>query len=306
MGAETVSRIVNGRKVEEVVIKGTGIQHRTPNRIAAIIRGTQNIFLVSIVTKLQYYVEQNGFQFLLHYIDDRENELLAARRICADKSVKAVIFLGGNPKGREDELRSIQIPCVFSTQNASDIKLPNVFSVGVDDRAAAKAAVDYLFQKGHRNIAVIGGSLEKENSTYYRWMGVKDSFEQHHRAFEDTMYFTANFSMSSAHEAMRRALISGVGFTAVFALSDAMAIGAARAALDSGRKVPGDVSIIGYDGIEMTQYYNPPITTIRQPIGDIARASVELLMRGLSQMEVHSHITVPFELVEGRSVKTLH
>lgn len=306
MGAETVSRIVNGRKVEEVVMKGPSLANKTPSRIATIIRGTQNLFLVSIVAKLQYYVEQNGFQFLLHYIDDRENELLAARRICADKSVRAVIFLGGNPRGREEELSALQIPCVFSTQNASVVDLPNVFSVGVDDRAAAKAAVDYLFQKGHRNIAVIGGSLETENATYYRWLGVKDSFQQHHMTFDDSMYFAANFSMASAHEAMRRALISGVGFTAVFALSDSMAIGAVRAALDSGRKVPGDISIIGYDGIEMTQFYNPPITTIRQPIGDIARASVELLMRGLSQMELHSHITVPFELVEGRSVKTIH
>jgi LacI family transcriptional regulator len=300
----TISRIVNGRKVEEVVLKGTAPK-KAPNCIAVIIRGTQNIFLVSIVAKLQYYVEQNGFQFILHYIDERQNELLAARRICAEKSVQAIIFLGGNPKGREDELQALQIPCVFSTQNAFRVELPNVYSVGVDDRAAAKAAIDYLFQKGHRKIVVIGGSLENENATYYRWQGVKDSFAARGLPVDDKMYMTANFSMASAYDAMKRALVSGVEFSAVFALSDSMAIGAAKAALDSGRKIPGDISVVGYDGIEMTQFYNPPITTIRQPIGDIARASVDLLMKALSHMQHHAHITVPFELVEGRSVKTI-
>lgn len=83
--------------------------------------------------------------------------------------------------------------------------------------------------------------------------------------------------MESGYVLTRELLDSGKEFTAIFALSDTMAVGACRAIVEAGKRVPEDYSVAGFDGIELCSYYNPTLTTIRQPIQHIAEASVKLL-----------------------------
>ena len=90
--------------------------------------------------------------------------------------------------------------------------------------------------------------------------------------------------------------------TAVFAMSDVMAIGAIRALKDHGRKVPEDISVIGFDGIELADYYSPKLATIRQQYKLLARRSVEILFHLVDFDEEPVHEVIPFELVQGESV----
>ena len=90
--------------------------------------------------------------------------------------------------------------------------------------------------------------------------------------------------------------------TAVFAMSDTVAMGVIRALQDTGRRVPEDVSVVGYDGIEMGKYFIPRLTTVEQPIHDIARESVAMLMGMLERGEDPRHITVDASLIQRESV----
>lgn len=93
--------------------------------------------------------------------------------------------------------------------------------------------------------------------------------------------------------------------TAVFAFSDIMAIGAMRALQDHGLRVPEDVSVCGFDGIELAGYLSPRLTTIRQPAERMAGRGVAILIRCIEEQTDAVHELVPYELIEGESVLRL-
>ena len=322
VGISTVSRVLNGsagvnpatRERVRAVIAECGyepnsnarqLKQRSADAAAVIVRGGGSMFLSSILELLQPRIEALGLRFFAHYIDEHDDEAAAARTLHAEKKVRGIIFLGGSVVGREDALGLPAIPCVYATLDAHTVRADNVFSVSVDDRAAAYAAADYLLMRGHRNIAVLGGRLDAENHIALRYRGVVDAFAAHGLVFPREHYLPAGFSLAAAHAAMDAALSAGLDCTAVFAMSDIMAIGAARALADHGLSIPGDVSLVGFDGIALAQYTIPTLTTMRQSAEAIAQESATLLSRGLSGMPGTHHVTLQAELIEGGSVRSL-
>ena len=93
--------------------------------------------------------------------------------------------------------------------------------------------------------------------------------------------------------------------TAVFAMSDLMAIGAIRAIKDSGKIVPDDISVVGFDGLELAEYLYPKLTTIRQNRERIAQRSVEILLDCIDNGSKAVHETVPFSIIVGESTRKL-
>jgi LacI family transcriptional regulator len=110
------------------------------------------------------------------------------------------------------------------------------------------------------------------------------------------------FSLRGAYDTARGFFAMKPDTTAVFAMSDTVAMGVIRALQDIGRRVPEDVSVVGYDGIEMGKYFIPRLTTVAQPINEIARESVAMLMGMLEHGEEPRHITVDAELILRESV----
>ena len=106
---------------------------------------------------------------------------------------------------------------------------------------------------------------------------------------------------------MTKALLEeGVDCTAIFAISDSLAIGAVRALIDAGKRVPEDISVAGFDGTEMAAYYNPSITTIRQPAEIMARETIKLLFDSIKKKTNVQQLIFEGELVPGESVKKLN
>ena len=163
-------------------------------------------------------------------------------------------------------------------------------------------AVDYLFDHGHRNIAVIGGDMALSSPSKYRKIGAKRSFIKHGFEFDDSYYATARFSYESAYNAMNRLLASKRSITAVFAMSDVMAVGAMRAIFDAGLRVPEDISVIGFDGTLLADYFNPKIVTVCQNQEEIARKSIDLLFGMIDLNKPATHELVPFALKNTESV----
>ena len=187
VGISTVSRVVNGgagvneatRERVRAVIAECGyapnnnarqLKQRHADAAAVIVRGAGSMFLASVLELLQSRIEALGLRFLAHYIDEHDDEAAAARAIHAEKKVRGIVLLGGSVVGREDKLDLPNVPCVYATLDARTVRAKNVFSVSVDDRAAAYAATDYLLARGHRNIAVLGGRLDAENPIALRFI----------------------------------------------------------------------------------------------------------------------------------------
>ena len=177
-------------------------------------------------------------------------------------------------------------------------------SVSTDDRIAAKTAVDYLFSMGHEYIGILGGNIANSPMVARRYIGVKQSFEEHHIPFdEEWQYVTSHFSIADGYHAMEHLLDRIPEMTAVFAMSDVTAIGAIRAIHDRGLRVADDISVIGFDGIDVGRYMVPSLVTIRQYREVIAVRSVEILLNCIEGYAKSIYEVESFHLVPGRSVR---
>lgn len=120
--------------------------------------------------------------------------------------------------------------------------------------------------------------------------------------FEDKRFVETRFSLKGAYDTTRAFFATQSDTTAVFCMSDTVAMGVIRALTDMGRHVPEDVGVIGFDGIEMSKFFVPRITTIEQPIDEIARESVRVLMDMLENGRPPRHIVVPAKVQMRESV----
>ena len=319
----TVSRVLNNRRdvspeakkrIEEIVeqhhfVPNTNAKHlkqTTSKTIAVMVKGTSNMLFASIVEEIQKKIEKTRYTVSITYIDEYDNEVEEAVIICRERKPMGMLFLGGNPKSFEKSFQKVNVPCVLVTNQGNELQFDNLSSVATDDQRAAECAIDYLIEQGHTKIGILGGDAEVSHTSKQRYAGCIKSFTRHKMEFDGTVYYEkARFSYDNAYRAMQRLYQKADDITAVFAMSDVTAIGAIRALIDMGVKVPDDVSIMGFDGITIAEYYNPKLTTIQQQYRTLASRSVEILLDYIELNTSPVHEIVPFNLVRGESVKKI-
>lgn len=319
----TVSRVLNNRrdvspeakeKIDEIVavynfVPNNNAKHLkqiVSRTIIVMVKGHSNMIFSNIVEEIQKAVEKSRYTVVVSYLDEDDNEVEQAIIMCRERKPLGVLFLGGNPQYFKEGFKQIKLPSVLVTTSGTDLNFPNLSSVATDDVAAAECAVDYLIEHGHTKIGVLGGDFSSSHTSEQRYLGCVNSFKKNQIINEKKQYFSkARFSYDSAYRAMKRLLESAPDITAVFAMSDVMAIGAIRAILDEKLEVPRDISVMGFDGVAMADYYNPKLTTIRQQYKTIAVRSVEILFNAIDLKTSAVHEVIPFELACGESVRKL-
>ena len=269
-----------------------------------VVKGTRNIFFSDFLVQLQRAATLYGYNGIVSYLDENANEIEAAEKILREIRPKGMIFLGGSVANFQKGFANISVPSVLTTLVSDKLDFPNLSMVGVDDRAAAYQAVSYLIQQGHRKIAVLGGPATSYPSMMRR-QGAQQAMEDAGIRFEDKLYGLSNYDFESAYHAMNGLLARRAEFTALFAMSDVIAFGAIRALVSAGLRVPEDVSVIGFDGITMSRYCVPVMTTIVQPSEQIALQSIELLVRQIEHGTPAQTVTLQPELQQGESVRAI-
>ena len=319
----TVSRVLNNhpdvsekarKTIMEVVEKyhfklnnnAKHLKQQANSGIAIIVKGSQNMLFASIVERLQRLIEEKAFACFIYYIGEEENEVEEAGRVCMERHPKGILFLGSNLSFFKERFAGIDVPCVLVTNSAADLHFHNLSSVSTDDTKAAYAAIEHLMQLGHTQIGVLGGRMEKSHAAYTRCAGCEKAFREHSMVFDrKKQYEPALFSMEEGYRAMNALLDRMPDLTAVFAMADVLAVGAIRAIRDRGLKVPEDISVIGFDGIELGNYLTPRLTTIRQDRERIADRSMEILLSCMDEERDEEpeavHELLPFDIVTGES-----
>ena len=150
--------------------------------------------------------------------------------------------------------------------------------VGIDNRAAAAKAVNHLISLGHRRIGIIVGPYALTRRTRHRLEGYRDAMEAAGIAFDAELVIERNPEPVEGREAMERLLELHQPPTAVFAASDLLAIGALRAVHAAGLTIPNDMSIVGFDDIDLAAYQEPPLTTVRIDGYEIGRLAAQVLI----------------------------
>ncbi len=171
---------------------------------------------------------------------------------------------------------------VVTVSGHHDIR--GVTNVLLDHRQAAKLALEYLTQLGHRRIAVIKGQ-DFSSDTKVRWETIRDEAGRLGAPIDPSLVAQLEGDLPSpetGYVAAQKLLASGKPFTALLAFNDVSAIGAIRALQEAGHRVPEDISVIGFDDIYSAAFHNPALTTIRQPLREMGWLAAEHLLKRIA------------------------
>jgi DNA-binding LacI/PurR family transcriptional regulator len=260
----------------------------TPQALSVIF---SNPFFGQFSEGVAIAAEELGYG--LHFISPLHGSLaLAVGRATVD-GVVAIGLSDDHPE--VEQIRRAGLPIVLVDSTA----LPEHGSVEIDDVGGARAAAEHILGLGHRDVLVIGveppapsASMDPEGVTARRLRGYREAFRAATDPIEipDERVMVGPASVDGGIAALHRAWEDGLRPTAILAMSDAMAIGAMRAIKDLGLEVPRDVSVVGFDDIDLSQHVDPPLTTVHQPIRRKGEEAVRLLLtvverRGLAKPE---------------------
>lgn len=265
--------------------------------ILVVVKGTGNELFAEMIETIQNLIAETRYPLYVDYMDEEENEVLRAIRLCREKKPLGIIFLSGSSHNFREDFDKIDIPSVLVTVDASGLGFDHLSSVYTDDVQASKQATDHLVDLGHRRFAAIGGPRDFSDTSRLRYEGLMRSFREHGIEFDPELdYETVRFSFQGGYQGAKNLIEKGRQFTALVAASDVMAIGAIRALWDCGIQVPRDVSVVGFDGLPLGSYQVPRLTTVEQAAVPMARRAVEILLECVEQGGTAVHEAIPFHL----------
>ena len=304
VGVATVSRVLNHhpdvsedtRRKVLAVVEEQGFQPNTNAKhlkqqasasVALIVKGTMNMLFADLVERCQQLLQDAGRDAAVYYLDEDANEVAYALQLCRERKPQGILFLGGDLEFFQAEFGGISVPCVLLTNSARELGFANLSSLTTDDEEAARQVIRFLADQGHRDIGLLGGNWSCTQISYRRVQGCQRAFDE----------------LGLPFDPQRCELLARCPeLTALFCISDVMAMGAIRAIRDLGRKVPEDVSVVGYDGIPLSQFSVPRLATVRQDTQLLAEQGVDLLLHSLQRPCPPVHNVVPFQLIRGGSV----
>ncbi|WP_435168856.1 LacI family DNA-binding transcriptional regulator [Paenibacillus glycanilyticus] len=242
------------------------------------------------------------YDLVLFSTTPQKQVMKSYKTLCQERGVDGVIIMGirlDDPYLKE--VVSSDIPCVLI-----DIKLEglNVGYVTSDNTSGAFAAVNHLLELGHRHIAFINGHAQADVSLL-RQEGYLQALAHHGISFDSSLVFNGEFSEQGGREAAKRVIADKPEVTAIFCASDLMAIGALQGVRDMGQRVPENISLIGFDNINITEYCRPALTTVHQYKYELGYHAAQLLIDMLEGKETNHHITLATQLIERESVQFL-
>jgi DNA-binding LacI/PurR family transcriptional regulator len=245
----------------------------TPQALALIF---SNPFFGMFSAGVAAVAEEAGYG--LHFISPLHGSL---SRAIARATVDGVVAIGLAADHPEiTEIRRAGLPMTTVDSDPFD----NLPSVDVDDEGGAKAAAEHLIALGHRDVLVIGIERAEhapsgaEDVVARRLRGYRTAFAAVGIEIADADVIVSPATFVGGVAALGRAWDVGRRPTAVLAMSDAIAIGAIRGLRDRGLSIPGDVSVVGFDDIELALATDPPLTTIHQPIRGKGEEAARLLL----------------------------
>ncbi|MEV7975123.1 LacI family DNA-binding transcriptional regulator [Streptomyces sp. NPDC086519] len=296
VGRGTVSRVINGsprvsdatRAAVEAAVNELGYVPNTAARALAANR-TDAIALVVPEPETRFFAEpyfsdmlsgvgaelsDTEMQLLLIFAgSDRERRRLA--QYLAAHRVDGVLLVSVHADDPlPDLLAQLEIPAVISGPRSAEETLTSVDS---DNYGGARSAVEHLLARGRRTIAHITGRLDVYGAQR-RVDGYRDALLDVGREPDELLIEPGDFTEEGGRRAMARLLEREPGLDAVFAGSDVMAAGARQVLRVAGRRIPEDVALVGYDDSAIARHMDPPLTSVRQPIEEMGRAMIDLLL----------------------------
>lgn len=291
----TVSRTINGSaqvspRTAERVRKAINALNFYPNTNARalgsgrsnlfglIISDITNPFFPELVKSFEDFAVANGQDVLIANTNyDPERMKLCVTRMLQRRVDGVAVITSEMDSRLVADLSRRHIPLVFLDSAKPG---PGVSCVRIDYSSGIDAAVNHLITLGHKRIAFISGPMGLA-SARIRYKAFMESTVRDHLDSNSDLIAEGNHQVDGGHEAMKRILSSSAKPTAVLASNDLTAIGAMGAITEAGLRVPDDISVVGYDDIQLSGFTMPPLSTVRLPRSEIARAAFDALFAAM-------------------------
>ena len=277
--------------------------------IGVIVPDITNPFFPEVFSGIERAARDLGYTFFLcDTLGDYERESQYLH-ILREKQADGIIFLGGrinlskcNPQLIEEVAEvANRIPLVLVNGNLPGTSLYRVIT---DESKGAEAATQYLINLGHREIAFIAGN-ENMSTTLQKVRAFMRIMAHNGLEVPEERVIYGDFSMVSGERAMMRLLSQANRPTAVFCVNDFTAVGALKAAMKSGVKVPNEISIVGYDDIPLASSIFPELTTVKQHMDLLGSTAVQVLQKLILKKKVRKLTVIEPELAVRASTASI-
>lgn len=234
-----------------------------------------NPFFSEFISGIEYTTRNKGYDILISGLDSnvQYKEWIQRRKL------DGLIILGVYPRSIFEEIKNLDIPIVLTDayeQYASDFH-----RVMVNDELGGYMAAKHLIDLGHTKIAFASGSVKHSFVNQYRFEGYKRALKEAGIKLEKDMIFEDHVTYDGGYSIGQRMQQSKCNATAVFMSADIMAIGLMKSYIENNKKIPNDLSVIGFDNIKFAQYTIPGLTTVKQDIFMKGKASAEMILNDL-------------------------
>jgi len=318
LSISTVSRVLNGqarkyrisRNTEEKVKALAAKKGFSPNLLARnlrmqktdtiglIIPDISNPFFANLAKTLELGLRKADKTILL--CDTHEDSALERQSLALLLGRKVDGLLIAPVGLKSDHLHGLSVPTVLIDRYFEGLGMPYVSTHNFE---GAYRATRYLIERGHQNIGCIQG-LADTTSNRERVRGFLQAADEHHLPPERRQVVGSDFSNQSGYAATMQLLQAAKRPTAIFALGNQIALGAMQALHTWRLGIPHDVSLISFDEQPYFQFTSPPLTTIRQPVEQIAQQAVHMLLKLMEGLPVNSRLLHP-KMIERQSVRSL-
>lgn len=259
-----------------------------------------NPFYSQIVGGIEARARECGYHIILSGVDKGKTYF----NMTTQRNLDGAIIMGVYREEFYEDLKKVKIPIVLIDSYINDTYF---YRIGVEDEEGGYLAAKYLIDKGHKNIALVTGTIREDGVVEKRFLGYKRALREAGLFYNPSYVIEESVSYECGLRAGCEIASKHPEVTAVFATADIIAFGVIQGIVDSEKRVPDDISVIGFDDISFSRMFIPPLTTVKQEILEKGYRAVDMLVDILNGEvnDIPKKTALPLKMVERKTVKSL-
>lgn len=320
VSTSTVSHVINGSRfvseeIREKVMRVVAELNYTPSAVARslkvketktiglLVTATNNPFFAEVMAGVEQYCQQHQYNLIIATTGGDTKRLQQNLQTLLHKQVDGLLLMCGDSRFNADTDMVISVPLVIMDWWFTELNADKILE---NSELGGYLATKTLIEAGHKNIGIITGNLKKSVAKN-RLEGYKKALSEASIPLNNDWIIESHFDFAGGKIGMQKLLTTQKPPSAVFCSSDTIAVGAYQAIQQQGLRIPQDISVIGYDDIELSQYLFPPLSTISQPKAELGKLAVELLLQRIKKPnEPYQILTLSPTLKLRKSIKNIN
>ncbi|MDD0824070.1 substrate-binding domain-containing protein [Mannheimia sp. AT1] len=320
VSTSTVSHVINNSRfvseeIREKVQRVVKELNYTPSALARslkinetktigmLVTATSNPFFAEVMAGVEQYCQQHQYNLIIATTNGDSERLQHHLQMLIQRKVDGLLLMCGDARLNSAESLNIPLPLVVVDWWFTELNADKIFENSI---SGGYLATKTLIEAGHSKIGIITGNLKK-SLAQNRLKGYKQALTEANIPINLNWIIESHFDFAGGISGMNALLAQKDKPTAVFACSDTIAVGAYQAVWQHGLNIPKDISIIGYDDIELAKYLSPPLSTISQPKSELGKLAVETLLKRIRSESIEFQtIMLEPELVLRNSIRHIN